>query len=151
MTLHTPVYDVRTRAFCGPTAMSAVTGLPISQIRDAIRKASGKELTADGRAYPVMGIRNVDMIVAMELLGWRAIWTVFNNNAEIGTPDWYRLDDFLSDHARSGPFIVEVTGHYIAVSYDEVCDTFTKLPIPVERWKRGRKRWVRSWWKFERV
>src|SRR5690349_5614946 len=39
--LHTPNYDVRTRAFCGPTAISAVTGEPISRIREIARGFRG--------------------------------------------------------------------------------------------------------------
>lgn len=151
MTLHTPVYDVRTGAFCGPTAISAVTGLRISVIREALRQASGKLETANGSAHPVMGVANSDLVKAMELLGWRVTWAVRTDNKDAATPDKYRWDDFLEDHAAGGPFIVNVTGHYIAVSHGEVCDTFTKLPIPAARWKRGRKRWVKGWWKFERA
>jgi hypothetical protein len=151
--LHTPYYDVRTRAFCGPTAISAVTGLPISQIRDAIRSAGGKKLTADGRAHPIMGVSNADLLAAMEALGWRVVDKMQGVDYRLPAKERmkpYRLREFF-DYAQmhEGPFIVNVTGHYIAVSEGEVCDTYTKLPIPLVRWKRGLNRHVKHWWKFD--
>jgi hypothetical protein len=54
--LNTPEKDVQTRAMCGPTAMAAVTGLPVSVIRDTVRTVTGKKLRSDGSAHPVMGV-----------------------------------------------------------------------------------------------
>jgi hypothetical protein len=149
--LHTPAYDVRSRAFCGPTAMSAVTGRPVSEIADAIRQASGKITKANGADWPVMGVDNDSLIKAMALLGWNVV--------EMGAePTKYTLDDFAHDHGRRGPFIVNVTGHYVAISDGEFCDTFTKLPSDLfggvldRKWYGNRKRkgstWVRRWWRF---
>jgi hypothetical protein len=53
--------------------MSAVTGEPISVIRDAIRHVSGRVETADGRAYLVIGVRPIVLVNAMQLLGWEVI------------------------------------------------------------------------------
>ena len=146
--LHTPVYDVSTRAFCGPTAMSAVTGLPISVIRDAIRKVSGREVTSNGRKHPIMGLCHKDLVVAMDSLGWNVEHCVETDNHLVHHMDKYRLDDFFNDHGHDGPYIVNVTGHYIAVSHGEVCDTYTVLPIEINKWKRGRGRWVKRFFKF---
>lgn len=150
--LHTPFYDVRTRAFCGPTAMSAITGIRISVIRDAIRKASGQLVTSDGRAFPVMGVDPKDLTQAMADLGWLVEETVETENHLHSRRDAYTMEDFYNDHGKDGPFIVNVTGHYIAFSHGEVCDTYTKLPMPYEKWlKRKRGRWVKRWWKFAYV
>src|SRR5208282_2724755 len=97
--LHTPNYDVRTRAFCGPTAMSAVTGEPISVIRDTIRQASGKSETADGRAHPVMGVANEHLVEAMAILGWEVVDKVETEN-EVNRRDIFRLGDFLDSHGH---------------------------------------------------
>ena len=154
MTLHTPHYDVRGRAFCGPTAMSAVTGLPISEIRDAIRQATGNITTTNGAAWPIMGVSDDHLIKAMVLLGWR----VAESWSEPAPTRKYTLDEFARDHGDRGPFIVNVTGHYVAISEGEFCDTFTKLPCNLfagvldRKWYGHRKRkgstWVRRWWRF---
>ena len=143
--LHTPNYDIRTRAFCGPTAMSAVTGEPISVIRDAIRHVSGRVETADGRAYPVMGVSSEDLVDAMQLLGWEVIE---KRETENNRRNIFRLGDFLDEYSNDGPFIVCVTSHYYAVSHGEICDTAICLPKEITRFKRGRARWVQQWWKF---
>jgi Protein of unknown function (DUF3102) len=149
--LRTPVYDVRSRPYCGPTAMSAVTGRPVSEIGDAIRQASGKITKANGADWPIMGVDNDSLIKAMAFLGWNVV--------EMGAePTKYTLDEFAHDHGRRGPFIVNVTGHYVAISDGEFCDTFTKLPCDLfggvldRKWYGNRKRkgstWVRRWWRF---
>lgn len=157
--LVTPVYDVgRSRVFCGPTAMSAVTGEPISVIRDAVRQASGKITKKDGSAWPVMGMHNKDLIAAMRLLGWRVAERWRERRRKGDKP--YTLDAFAKDHGHDGPFIVNVTGHYVAISQGEFCDTATVLPKDLfagvldRNWFDDRKRkgstWVRAWWRFEK-
>jgi hypothetical protein len=137
--------------------MAAVTGEPVSVIRGAIRQAAGKISTANGSAWPVMGVSNENLIKAMKLLGWH-ITAEWNDTAIEGH---YTLDQFAKDHGNDGPFIVNVTGHYVAISHGEICDPFTCLPKDLfggvlERgWYGGRKRkgstWVRRWWKFEKA
>jgi hypothetical protein len=157
MTLHTPNYDIRTRAYCGPTAISAVTGEPISVIRDAIRQASGKIARANGSAWPITGVNNENLLAAMQLLGWQIVeqWS----EPAAGGP--YTLDSFARDRGNDGPFIVNVTGHYVAISQGEFCDPFTVLPKDLfggvldRKWFGGRKRkgstWVRKWWRFQKI
>ena len=167
--LHTPIYDVRGgRAYCGPTAIAAVTGEPISIIRDVIRAQKGTK--RNGHAMPVMGITNTMMLKTMATFGWRVVKTdgtalqarrrIIRHRDEdddVITPvhdPVFRLDDFLEGvqmGRHHGPHIVHVTGHYYAVDDDEICDTYTKIPMEIHRFKRGRMRWVKNWWKFEKL
>lgn len=141
--LHTPYYDVRS-SYCGPTAISAVTGERVSLIKELIRMHSGKRR--------VVGVSNNALLATMASLGWRVAWGEATENRSCGRQDVYRLGDFLDDHGQRGPFIVNVTGHYIAVGNGEVCDTFTKLPMEIARWRKSRAgRWVQRWWQFEKV
>lgn len=151
--LHKPNYDVRTRAFCGPTAMSAVTGLPISLIRDAVREVSGLMETANGAAHPVMGMRNEWLIDAMALLGWRVVDSadVASRFDKYERRDRLTLGDFCAGCAKRGPYIVNVTGHYVAVGGGEICDTFTNIPLDIAGYRRRMGRWVQRWWMFERA
>lgn len=154
--LFTPNYDVRhDSAFCGPTAISAITGLPISEIRDAIRQASGKVRRSDGSAWPVRGIYDRDLISAMKKLGWRVA-----EQGEAAKQKRQRLYDFARDHGDAGPFIVSVSRHYVAIGGGEFCDTSTCLPKNIadgvlDRPGFGLKRkgaaQVKHWWRFERA
>lgn len=148
--LHTPNYDVRGRAFCGPTAMAAVTGMPISQIREIIREVWGTT-KSNGAAMPVMGLDNASLLTSMLRLGWKVAETADCENDVGQRRDRFRLGDFLDANGNGGPFIVNVTGHYYAVSQGEICDTFTCLPKDIARFKKGRYRWVKRWWRFERA
>jgi hypothetical protein len=162
--LHTPNYDIRGRAFCGPTAIAAITGEPISVIREVIRSQIGTKI--DGTAMPVMGISNKVMLRTMEELGWRVIKSdshaqqirrQLGDDEDVLTPaemDIVRFGDFLDYvqmHEHVGPYIVNVTRHYYAVDADEVCDTHTQIPVEIHRFKRGRRRWVQKWWQFEKL
>jgi hypothetical protein len=152
--LHTPNYNTRGRgrAFCGPTAIAAVTGVSISEIRDVIRSQIGTKI--NGHARAVMGISNTVMLTTMERLGWRVIAKSGDTDNDMNRRDVFRFGDFLDYvqmHEHDGPYIVNVTRHYYAVDRDEVCDTMTKIPIEIHRFKRGRRRWVQRWWQFEKL
>jgi len=150
--LHTPRYRGSRREFCGPTAMAAVTGADIDDIRDALRQASGKIMTAAGAAHPVMGVGNDALVGAMALLGWSVTeeWKAEPRNNNKPGYKASRLGDFLDERGNDGPFIVNVTGHYYAVSHGEICDTYTKLPTEISKFRR-RAKWVERWWKFSRA
>jgi hypothetical protein len=145
--LCTPHYDTGTPVYCGPTAMAAVTGEPISVIEGAIRGPVSAEAK-------VTGVNDVQLLAAMELLGWYVVdQGSYNNGVR------HRLDAFAQEHGRDGPFIVAVTGHYVAISESEFCDTAAKLPCDLfdaldqSRWwcKRIGSTWVRNWWRFEQL
>jgi hypothetical protein len=94
-----------------------------------------------------MGVANAELLIAMETFGW----VVADEGFPI-KPTKYRFNQFLEEHGHDGPFIVNVTGHYIAVGWGEACDTHTKLPIEITRWNKARgRRWVQHWWKFAQV
>lgn len=167
--LHTPIYDVRGMPYCGPTAIAAVTGEPVSIIRDIIRSHVGRT-KSNGHAMPVIGVSNAVMLKTMSTLGWhvikaggsfsrRARQQVIRDTDDIyedvitPTRDVFRLGDFLDTiqmNEQAGPYIVNVTRHYYAVDQDEICDTHTRIPLDVHRFNRGRRRWVQKWWQFQK-
>jgi hypothetical protein len=71
--LHTPIYDVRGMPYCGPTAIAAVTGEPISIIRDIIREQVGTK--KNGHAKPNIGVSREVLLKTMHMLGWHVIKT----------------------------------------------------------------------------
>jgi hypothetical protein len=144
-TLYTPHNDTGTTAYCGPTAMAAITGEPISVTKDAIRRARGKIAKAN-----VTGMNYEELPAAMELLGWYVVEQWSSNGVR------YTLDAFAKDHGRDGPFIVNIPTHFAAISEGEFCDTFTKQPCDLfggvldqQCWvKRLGSTWVKNWWRF---
>jgi hypothetical protein len=175
--LHTPHRDSGSSRYCGPTAIMSVTGLRGSIVRDAVRQLRGDIRSAAGSHMPVTGMSNKDLLGAMSLLGWHVVeeWSEPDNELRLvddpkgnwiapgGVRQRYKrpegfkplpFADFLAERGADGPFIVNVTGHYMAVSHGEVCDAAsTVLPTEIERYlKRGkfgyRQSWVRKWWKF---
>lgn len=180
MTLHTPNQNSGSSRYCGPTAIMAVTGCLGSDVRDAVRQARGDIRDATGAHMPVMGMSNTDLLGAMAILGWAVAeqWEAPEGKLKLvddPNGDWigptgvrrsYKrpagfkpaiFSDFLRDRGNGGPFIVNVTGHYMAVSDGEVCDAYENfLPREIERYlTRGkpkyRNAWVWKWWRFELV
>jgi hypothetical protein len=139
--LYTPHNDTGTTAYCGPTAMAAVTGEPISVIENTIHRVA------------VTGMYDVELLAAMELLGFYVVEQWNSNGVR------YTLDRFAKEHGRDGPFIVAVTGHLVAISQGEFCDTSTMLPCDLfggvldqQCWcKRIGSTWVRNWWRFHQL
>ena len=139
--LYTPHNDTETPVYCGPTAMAAITGESISVIEDAIHRVA------------VTGMYDVQLLAAMELLGWYVVEEWSSNGVR------YTLDAFAKDHGRDGPFIVAVTRHFVAISEGEFCDTGTMAPCDLlsaldqsRCWcKRIGSTWVHSWWQFAQL
>lgn len=180
MTLHTPNRNSGSSRYCGPTAIMTVTGRLGSEVRDAVRQARGDIRDAAGAHMPVMGMSNKDLLAAMEILGWAVAeqWEAPDQKLKL-VPDpngkWHAGDgtrksfrrppgfkpllfsDFLRSHGAGGPYIVNVTGHYMAVSAGEVCDAYeNQLPRDIEKYlttgkRKYRNSWVWKWWKFERA
>lgn len=155
--LYTPKYDEPSGRYCGPTAICAVTGLPLSVVKAAIRQASGKITDAAGRAHRVSGVAPEHLVGAMALLGWNVVGEAEHPHLR-GQHDHVTFRDFCHQCGDNGPFIVNVTGHYIAVGWGEICDPMNDIGVEMNRyfsrqWKpraRGRYQgaWVHRWWRF---
>lgn len=166
--LFTPIRNSGSSRFCGPTAIAAVTGISGSEVRDAIRQARGDIRNSGGSHMPVAGLSNQDLLAAMAVLGWnvaedwhepsRRLSIVGQGiDGRVARPDGFKplaFTAFLCERGNDGPFIVNVTGHYIAVSHGELCDADTcPLPTEIDRYlARKRPRyagsWIAHWWRF---
>jgi hypothetical protein len=97
---------------------------------------------------PVSGMSNAELLEVMRRLAYPIKdqgehESIVGSGAMKGTT----LREFCEDRAHMGPFIVNVTGHYVAVSRGMICDTFTKEPKPWSEYPKLRTR-VQRWWKF---
>jgi hypothetical protein len=159
-----PVSDQN--AYCGPTAMAAVTGRDITEIERVIREAVPRY--SDPERH-IVGINNECLLQTMQRLGWRVAekWEDPAYGREAGNWGWqgrkhqFTFADFLETHAKGGPFIVTAGHHYLAVGAGKVVDTShrkgVKAETYVQRWTPNRVHWVHraprarvsEWFRFE--
>jgi hypothetical protein len=140
MTLHIPINDVKHRAYCGPIAASALTGVPVSRIEMMIRRRRRGYRDSKGRRRPIKGTYSGEILCALQVLGCK--WEPFKTRE----PTFGR---FCEDTAHiNATFLVEVTGHFMAVYRGTFCDTSHLQPTPVEGYPKAKRR-VRRVWRIE--
>ncbi|MFN6985238.1 MAG: hypothetical protein ACK4OI_10380 [Rhizobium oryzihabitans] len=120
--LHDVVNDTKSRAFCGPTAVAAITGEPISRVRDCYRLVRyGSDWVIRRRSPPVMATRLAETEKVFRLLGFAVSWQKVT-----GKPTLAAYLENRADLQRTHPCAVRVTRHLVAVSGWVFCDTFSK-------------------------
>lgn len=149
--LYTPNYDGDARHhYCGPTALVTISGASFDAIYKMARRYRGKSerlhygrlvrgcrvLDLRGRKIPIRGMPNMELLDIARRLGFKSI-----PNQEWGMT----LREFFDDRGHIGPFIVNVRGHYIAVSHGFACDNHTKTPVPLVDFPRQGRRIKRFW------
>jgi hypothetical protein len=120
--LHDVVNDTKARAFCGPTAVVAITGEPVSRVRDAFRRVRhGPGWTGYDRAPSITGTRDYEVQRVLRLFGYVGSWRRI-----AGQPTLAAYLEGRTGVERTHPCVVHVTGHWVAVSGWVFCDTFSK-------------------------
>ncbi|MGW9232517.1 hypothetical protein ACWGPT_16785 [Pseudorhizobium sp. NPDC055634] len=136
--LHDIVNDTKSRAFCGPTAVAAITGEPISRVRDCYRLVRyGSGWVNRRRAPPIMGTRLVETEKVLRLLGFAVSWQKVAD-----APTLAAYLDNRTGMQRTYPCVVRVTGHLVAVSGWLFCDTFSKGQVVDADTAPGRRKRV---------
>jgi hypothetical protein len=116
MKLHKIKHDLKSTLWCGPAALSAVTGEPTSRIHGIIKGLRGND-------KPIIGVRNSELVKAARILGFE-LEPIFDAFAEwrampaCGLPLIYpTLAKFVrvNRDALKDPVIINVTGHYVTV------------------------------------
>ncbi len=151
--LHAVNRDVKGGVYCGPTAIAAITGQPVSVIYKKIRRVraegdrrrygkvvnGGNVKRSDGNKRRIVGTHNWEVLKVLKRLGYNAV----AKGAEVMT-----LRAFCEDRAHLGPHLINVTGHYVTVSRGMILDTRTGyVPIPWQNYPRLGWR-VQRWWRF---
>lgn len=121
--LHFVENDTERKAYCGPTAIAAVSGQPISRVLDACRTVRNGNNWADEckDVPPVRGISRWVLERALRLLGYAGYWV---EDAERPTLAAWLNNRTSVQHQH--PCIVNVTRHFVAVAGYQFVDTFTK-------------------------
>jgi hypothetical protein len=144
--LRVPLYDGQA-PFCGPTAIAALTGESFDSIYRKIRRVradrerrtygrklrGGRVLSITGQHVPIRGMYTSEVVEVMRRFGFK----IKTNERITGT-----LRAFLEDRGHLGLLLVETPTQFIAVSRGMICDTRTKVPIPMLDYPRLRRRVV---------
>lgn len=138
--LRDAVNDTKSRAFCGPTVVAAITGEPVSRVRDAFRFVRyGSAWTSRRRSPPIMGTYTYEIQRVLRLFGYVGAWHKVG-----GRPT---LAAYLNERTglqRTHPCVVLVTGHYVAVSGWLFCDTFSEGQVVDADTAPGRRKRVKQ-------
>ena len=120
------------RVYCGPAALIAVTGKRLPEVRAAINKAKGRPDNTG-----VCGMFNSELVEAMKILGLKY-------HREESFPAHVRtLSKLVNDKLWCLPdrkYIINVTGHYVAVENGIVVDNHTRFGCHVDEHWCSRKK-----------
>jgi hypothetical protein len=134
------VNDTRSRSFCGPTAVAAISWQPISVVRDAFRFVRhGSGWPMQFRAPAIMGTTHREVEAALQVFGFYGRW-----QAVRGNPTLAAFLDQREGVLRTHPCIVHVTGHWVAVSGWTFCDTLSDGRVVDAEEAPGRRKRVKN-------
>lgn len=126
--------------YCGPTAISLLTGEQISKIEKMIRRIRGvyaKDI--NGRKLPIKGTHPWEAIKVLARLGCRVEMPKKGVKGET-------LNTVVNECLpATGAYLVEVTGHLMVASGGMIADTTHKTPIPISTYKRKSRRVCKVW------
>ena len=138
--LHDVVNDTKSRAFCGPTAVAAITGEPVSRVRDAFRLVRyGANWTSRHRSPPIMGTYPHEVESALRLFGYVGVWRTVE-----GLPTLAAYLEGREGLQRTHPCVVRVKRHVVAVSGWVFCDTLSKGQVVDADKAPGRRKRVKE-------
>jgi hypothetical protein len=127
------------KTYCGPTAIAALTGLPIAQIEDAViayRKAHKAPKRERKGAARVKGMWLSEIEPTLRALGFKGVG--YHAGKRLSFARWLR--DTRNGAGRK--YLVLVTGHYVAVSNGWFVDTTHRKPVEVSRLLRCKRQRV---------
>lgn len=128
VTLKSIVHDRATTLWCGPAVLAAISGQPTSAIHRVLQGVTGRAT--------IKGVYNQELCKAALKLGHQL--TALPSNEVMAFPamtcltlaQWTRQNAaLLAQHT----VIIQVTGHYVAVSGRTFVDSHTKAPVSLKR------------------
>ena len=112
--------DFGNNQFCGPSVLSAITGINTDEAAAVIQSVTGSY-------KPVRGVLLKDLMQAFRQLGYKTI-----EEPWVGSSVFSAL---YSLHGKDGNYVFMVPGHFIAIesngNHKYICDNHTKSPINV--------------------
>lgn len=139
--------------YCGATAISAVTGMPITRVEDfvlahrtRVPKPARKGLRNKLARVTTMWSSEIEPVCAS--IGACAY--------DVALPIWRRgicaptFTTWLRLHRDPKlTYIVLITGHYVAVCGDELVDTLNRQPVSLKTFRKYNRARVRAAWRVD--
>lgn len=134
--LHNVNIDRKGQVFCGPWAMSALTGLPVTKVEEAIRDQNFVvRVDRNGRRIPVKSTYVIEVLRALNALGYRTVRVGDEHKGKT----FKKAYELMKDHHNKS-LLVLVKGHWMAIRRGVVVDTICKEMTALELLARGRRR-----------
>jgi hypothetical protein len=120
--MHTVKHDLRGKLWCGPAALSAITGRGTREVRDAL-------WTFYGDREPVRGVPRTAMLRVLEAMGYgfRALWEW---NPDYRNPTLRQFEKHFRPVLGELPVLCGVTRHWTVLQEGLFVDSWTKKPLP---------------------
>lgn len=143
--MHGTLKSVLGEAYCGPTAIAAITGAPVAKVERIIldrRRQMRRALECGGSIWPearapervrsewferVVGVDSNEIAPALRKLGWCVVART-QYFQRVTFANWRRM----TEHER-GTYVVYFCDHVVAVSGELFCDSLNQNPIPLSR------------------
>jgi hypothetical protein len=125
----------RTRMWCGPSAIAAVTGKTYDDALLALKAESGRDV--------VMGVQVIHLQRALARMGHRMTPVCSFIKSERPTlAAWLKGRDA---ELRASVVIVNVTRHYVTVKGNRIVDNLTGKPVATSKYPKRRVRVKAAW------
>jgi hypothetical protein len=143
--MHTVKHDLRGKLWCGPAALSAITGLPTSAVRNAVQ-----DLRHNVR--PVQSLSGSEALRVLEHLGFGAhcLYSRDMYSTDFSTPTLVQFQRCWRNYLNEPyPVLVNITGHFVVLQDNAFLDSWTKVPVPfADAGARVRRKHVDSAWQI---
>lgn len=142
-------HDLKTALWCGPAAISAVTGAPTSQIVALAKKFTGRQVIKGMNVYTLRQVLNALGYRTEEAYSALRAWT-FERGSDLRDPTLAKWTRENREKFSRLPCIVMTTSHYVTVKGRSFIDNHTKKPVPLSKapWRRAR---VAQAWQVQKV
>jgi len=129
----------RDNRYCGPAALSLITGRPVSECTEELRRHTGQRA--------IRGVYRNDLLDVSRRMGTRLI-----NVPVIGTPGQQRptlvkLLRQLRERHADDVYLINITGHYIVLKGIKLFDNVNPDGVFIRRYAHRRKRVKYVWMK----
>lgn len=128
VTLKPIVHDRATTLWCGPAVLAAISGQPTSAIHRVLQGVTGRAT--------IKGVCNQELCKAALKLGHQLIALPPNDVISLRYATYPTLARWTRQNAAllaQHTVIIQVTGHYVAVSGRTFVDSHTKVPVSLKR------------------
>jgi len=134
--------DTDEPVFCGPIAVAAITGKPVSKALAAFRSVRRQHFRKGSNTTNIKGTYILETLMALEKLGW---WPIASKNL------WgdHTLARWVQDRPpiyRKHPVLLILRGHWVVINGCMFLDTYTKGQwVHVSKAPARRKRVWMAW------